>query len=386
MSRYGIQVTEEEVKETILREFGQCSRQGDELTDEKDENSEQDNSTGENSSQKTLRKAMEHLDLTQVLALLLIPALLKAKSKLEERQINTHIDVEFSSMSSFRTALENSQIASESVLQTPDEARAPEDQIVQTPEKASHLKLASMIGRSSGPRTKRWTVNQSEKGDAHSPDAGLIEDVLEMILHDVTGNTEPQPLTKELLKQILVFYGEIDMADDDDLMNEMIAAAYGGESQDIEGKQLMLDKYTFARALTADVELYNIENENSVTTNFYDVYGSNVPQSSEEGEDDSVQRANTVWTFPSIDYTADTFRSKSFVILLWVTWIISYFAYMSDPEGLYKYGMLGCEENGDGFWCWCVSYCIFHKSNHLEDVVCTLLLHLLWLSGFFRES
>lgn len=373
MSRYGIQVTEEEVKETILREFGQCSRQGDDLTDEKDENSEQDKYTGENSSQ-TLRKAMEHLDLTQVLALLLIPALLKAKSKQEECQINTHSDVEFSSMSSFRTAFENSQIASESVLQTPVEARAPEDQIVQTSGEATHVP------------TKRWTVNQSEKGDAHSPDAGLIEDVLEMILHDATGNTELQPLTKDLLKQILVFYGEIDMADDDDLLNEMIAAASGGESHDVEGKQLMLDKYTFARALTADVELYNTENENRVTTNFYDVYGNNAPQSSEEGEDDSVQRANTVWTFPSIDYTADTFRSKSFVILLWVTWIISYFAYMSDPEGLYKYGMLGCEENGDGFWCWCVSYCIFHKSNHLEDVVCTLLLHLLWLSGFFRES
>ncbi|KAL7506893.1 hypothetical protein ACHAXN_004107 [Cyclotella atomus] len=351
MSRYGIQVTEEEVKGTVLKEFGQCIRQRDELADEKDENAEQDNYSGTNSSQQMLGKSMEHLDLTQVLALLLIPALLKAKTKLEEYRIKGHNDVESSCMSSFCTAFENSQMASESVLQTPDlESSLREDNIFHGD--ATHSSLASMLGRSTGPRTKGWAIKQSEKGDAHSPDSGLIEDVLEMMLHDATGNKEPQPLTKDLLKQLLVFYGEVDMADDDDLIEEMIAAASDGESQDVEGKQLMLDKYTFARALTADVELYNVENENRVTTNFYDVYGNNEPQPSEERGSDSIQCANTVWTFPSIDYTADTFRSKSFVILLWVTWIISYFAYMSNPEGIYSYGMIGCDENGGGFWCW----------------------------------
>jgi hypothetical protein len=154
------------------------------------------------------------------------------------------------------------------------------------------------------------------------------------------------------------------MAEDDALLDEMILAASHGAPEDLEGNPILLDKFTFARALTHDVGLYNIENEDRTTTNFYDVFHTSSAGLNEKGDpqptiepgDHSVQPVTSVFTFPSIDYTADTFRSKSFVILLWVTWIISYFAFMfpndQDTEnGILAFGLLDCEANGNSFWC-----------------------------------
>jgi hypothetical protein len=361
------------VQETILKDFGQYSKQTDEVTDV---NGAEDNGGEDILSQPAISKPTGHMDLTQLLALLLIPALLKAKVKLGEcnaskgmNVINTENSEHSEQGQSFVTALEDSTPPSheESIQQATNEVSNTPAQ--STSEEIHHL--AFPISNNplyentpNVPRPKRWTINQSEKGDAHSPDSDLLENVLEMMIHDATGKVTPQPLTKELLRQLLMFYGEVDMAEDDALLDEMILAASHGAPEDLEGNPILLDKFTFARALTHDVGLYNIENEDRTTTNFYDVFHTSTANLNEKGDpqptiepgDHSVQPVTSVFTFPSIDYTADTFRSKSFVILLWVTWIISYFAFMfpndQDTEnGILAFGLLDCEANGNSFWC-----------------------------------
>ena len=374
MSRYGIQVTEDQVKETILQDFGQYPRSGHQTKeytrqatieyDADEDNYFRQSSLGQSVNKPTeqldvIYKPTEHLDLTQMLALLLIPSLLKAKVKMGECQTDNGLNGSATNLN-----FKNSHNALESSKeQYPEETNNFNSLKFNEESQETHtaIKITSFQDESKSDieptslniKQKRWTINQSEKGDAHNPDSDLIETALEMMLHDATGSIHPQPLTKELIRQLLLFYGETDMADDDDLLGKMMVAASENHEDDVERSPVMLDKHTFARALTNDVRLYNLTNEDSVTTNYDDVFKSSQTVDGKSQEDDDIQSIKTVWTFPSIDYTADTFRSKTFVILLWVTWILSYFAYLF-PHRV-DVGALGldCEdEKNDNFGCW----------------------------------
>lgn len=351
MSRYGIQVTEEEVKETILMDFGQCSKQKAEQMIDTHDRIEQENESCEEPSHKV---PMEHLDLTQVLALLLIPSLLKARNRLEELdQTNVKDETEETGNRQLRNerSSENglSQLSFHTALS--DLGALEEPSNVHSSNKKINI--------------RGWAILQRERGDKHSPDAHLIENVLQMMIHDATGSRQPQPLTKELLRQLLNFYGEPDIADDDSLLEEMILAATDntdGAPRDVERDPIVLDTHSFARALTNDVELYSTDNETKITTNYYDVFKTfapngrkeKTPTSVETDVDGDIRPVPSVFTFPSIDYTADTFRSKSFVILLWVTWILSYFAYLfNGQDNVLAFGVLHCAENmNNSFGCW----------------------------------
>ena len=322
-------MSEEEVKGTILKDFGTSHHENEEKANGSVDDAADDYSSGDISRQQNVNEPTEHLDLTQVLALLFIPTLLKAKVKLEESRPN--------GKNGAMSALDTSHTSIDLALQTSEKSdphtNTPTIQVQQQP-KTAHFSYDTQDPNLDNPHSskpKRWIINQSEKGGAHHPDSHLIEMVLEMMLYDATGTTTPQPLSRELLRKLLLFYGEADMADDDALIDEMIAVATKGAATDVEGDPVMLDKYTFARALTNDLGLFKIENEDSVTTNYQDVFqtstGPNKSTTKDEScEGEEVQPVKTVFTYQSVDYTADTFRSKSFVILLWVTWILSYFA------------------------------------------------------------
>ena len=91
MSRYGIQVTEDQVKETILQDFGQYPRSGHQTKEYTRQatieyDADEDNYFRQSSLGQSVNKPTEQLDLTQMLALLLIPSLLKAKVKMGECQ------------------------------------------------------------------------------------------------------------------------------------------------------------------------------------------------------------------------------------------------------------------------------------------------------------
>ena len=259
MSRHGIQVTEEQVEEKIIGTFGQWT-----------------GATKSNTDRQSDTSTRGCLDLTQILGLLLIPLLLKAKQNLDQAQ--------------------------------------PESNTI---------------------RRELGTCLHSQKGDSRWPDADIVENVLRMMMHDATGDATLQPLTKELIRQILLFYGEAEASNNEQLLEAMLLAATPEASTDIEGEPILLDQHSFAHGLTHDVQDYSIDFENRMTTNFQDVF---------LGKEALKQRnsVKTVRTFASIDYTADTFRSKSYVVLLWVTWILTYFSYFQS-EDILAFAKLQCD-------------------------------------------
>lgn len=226
MSRHGIKVSEEEVTKKILGAFGEERKSDESNTD-----------------------SQFCLDLIQILALLLIPLLLKAKQSLED---------------------------------------GPQPQASSSMQKEPATCFSQV----------RY---HCRKGDNRWPDSDIIESVLGMMLHDATGDpTTPRLLTKDLIRQLLCFYGEVEASDNEQLLDAMASAAThdNAGATDIEGA-ILLDQHSFACALTHDVRRYDINSENRVTTNFSDVF-----------PEERGHYVETVRTFPCIDYTADTFRSK----------------------------------------------------------------------------
>ena len=90
----------------------------------------------------------------------------------------------------------------------------------------------------------------------------------------VTGYATPRRLDRALLKSIFEHYGEMELADDDDALDDMIDAAtskssiaQGGVGQANE----LLDLNVFVHGLTHDITLYDIDGEIHKTTIYEDV-------------------------------------------------------------------------------------------------------------------
>lgn len=181
----------------------------------------------------------------------------------------------------------------------------------------------------------------------------------------VTGDTTPKRLSPDLVRRILVAYGEYELAADESLVQEMVHAASGrGEetvaaddnhqsNNDNENPKYhtKFNVHALAEALTYDVrDLYDIRNEVRMTTNFDDVYITEETIRAKEEEmfatattDSELLKAHKetqefreklavsenlehVNTIPWIDITAGTYRSKGLTVLLWATILITYFA------------------------------------------------------------
>ena len=175
------------------------------------------------------------------------------------------------------------------------------------------------------------------------PKEGLIEYVLSMILHDTTGSRIHKTLTKSLIQQILISYGESSLACDDDLVEEMMVCAQSNDG--------ILTPDTFKRALTEDVKLYDIQNEVKHTTNYDDVFltqnHNEVLHPKHENDEEIGGISATLrqerlskslvlkrlFTAPSIDFVAGTYRSKTLIVTLLAAFTIGYFR-------TYRFGML----------------------------------------------
>ncbi len=190
---------------------------------------------------------------------------------------------------------------------------------------------------------------------------------------DVTGDSEPKPISVDLLRDIFLFYGENDVAADDDLLQQMVrVASKGAETADgqdaCEEGGILLDEHAFAYCLTSDVRLYDVESEEKLTTTYYDVFQTFRSTKEVEGgmmkkltdattrhtrtqEDESDETVSSEGvrlvekrsTSPSIDYAVDSFRSKTYVILLWVTFVIYFMAFMFDNSNS-ELGNLHCDQ------------------------------------------
>lgn len=148
---------------------------------------------------------------------------------------------------------------------------------------------------------------------------------------------------------------EHDVAENDELLEEMIKVAsnIGGLESNDEEDGPLLDKFTFAHCLTNDVRGYDIKNENRLSTHYADVFdGKDEVGSVDDGVDSECNSVKTVWTAPAIDYAVDTFRTKSYVILLWANWAIFFFVYMWGNGS--QAGRLSCSSDtttASGFGC-----------------------------------
>eukprot|EP00578_Thalassiosira_sp_NH16_P024367 CAMPEP_0181084446 /NCGR_PEP_ID=MMETSP1071-20121207/4699_1 /TAXON_ID=35127 /ORGANISM="Thalassiosira sp., Strain NH16" /LENGTH=989 /DNA_ID=CAMNT_0023166179 /DNA_START=39 /DNA_END=3004 /DNA_ORIENTATION=- len=288
MSRYGIKVSGDEVLNTIGKGFGGGGV------------SEEDGDT---------------IDLTEITALLFVPELIKAEMSLHR----DHLEQEKIKAGNSVNEIDNYEMHE-------CKSKLSEDGVWAS---ATPDKIRALRGED------RW------------PDSDLIEFVLKMILTDVTGDDKPKPMTKDLLRKIFAFYQEHDVVEDEALLDEMISVASKMNMDDDEkGTVPMLDKFTFAHCLTDDVRKYDVSNERKCSTNFSDVFQD------EKQQTDKSAEVKTVWTAPSIDYAMDAFRSKSFVILLWVNWALFFYVYMSTSTG--GIGQLNCSTDvttANGFGC-----------------------------------
>ncbi len=180
----------------------------------------------------------------------------------------------------------------------------------------------------------------------------------------MTGNQVPKELTPTLVKDILRAYGEIESADNDKLINEMVQAAAAiqpssdtNTSTSSENEtssadvHLQLDLNTFARALTYDLQLYDLSNEIRVSSNYDDIFFTHndkdriVMDDDDDvdvagGQDEEAVRCQKKleretlsqpvihrFTASAIDFAAGTYRSKGLTVLLWAAFIVTYFAY-----------------------------------------------------------
>jgi len=196
-SRHGIRVTPDEVRTTILRGLG--GGDGDD----------------------------DVIDLAEVVAILLIPELIKCARQISYGPLRQKERDEFKSDTQYREYMRRFELA-----------------------------------------------------DERMPDPDVIKVVLHNILRDVTGSTDPRPLDRELIRDIFAAYGEHELVENDEVIDEMIATAAvvmtedDGADLEENGGVPMLGVRSFARALTADVQLYDVEDETRLTTFYFDCMGT----------------------------------------------------------------------------------------------------------------
>ena len=205
-------------------------------------------------------------------------------------------------------------------------------------------------------------------------DSDIIGKVSKMIMKDtMDGVEEPQPLTKDLLRRIFEAYGETVLSEDDNLLDEMIAAAAGDEDG------VYFDEDAFSRGLAGDLSIYKPESEFTFTTHYEDVFGMVTLASESNADYDEVEDNDNqappqalirpsdgpyfardesvdenklfkrIFVFPQIDYLADSFRDKTQSILVWIAAIFGYLSYFNP---LSSYGIEVCAEgNRSNFGC-----------------------------------
>ncbi|KAL7521007.1 hypothetical protein ACHAWX_005701 [Stephanocyclus meneghinianus] len=324
MSRYGIVASREEVSGTISKGFG-----GGGI-------SESDGDT---------------MDLTEIVAMLLIPSLVSAQRANGDKKItrSDDYDVHGPVGRQDNNFIDDFDVNSGNSSDTQD---------------ADELIMVQKTATPTAPSQKT----------AIEDDRNLFQYVLQMILTDAihtSAESPSPPLTVDLVRSIFLFYGEKEVASDYDLLQRMVDLALQS------GQHLNAD--VFAHCCTSDVDLYNVEWEERLTSTYVDVFETfrstkkidkglstrrsvedveiqPEPQDREGEKGEMVNEVLKKNTFPAIDYAVDTFRSKTYVILVWFTWVLCYVNFIGVRGGTNpEVADLQCGKyeitTAKGFWC-----------------------------------
>lgn len=203
-------------------------------------------------------------------------------------------------------------------------------------------------------------------------------------LSQVCGTTDSPELSMGLIQKILTMYGEPELAENVELLREML------EASQTNNAGTALDANAFISGLTSDIELYDPLFEIRPMTNPEDVILNNnkLDEGNEEkliinDEEQSQKKTENTTSrtplnrkktmFAALDVTAGTYRSKMLLVGLWLVFIIVYFGFIhptmdSDDEcPTIPYGTT---------W-----------STSTEYVVCGLIAKfIMWLCIFFISS
>jgi hypothetical protein len=182
-------------------------------------------------------------------------------------------------------------------------------------------------------------VDQDDENRVKDDDAAisntLFESVSQFILRDVNGSPEPAILDRTLMMKIMSKYGESDVSTA--VIDEMLLAA-GVDPNNESNILVYLDAKSLQQATTSDVQQYDPNWENKATTFYDDVLdGTALDANLEDNDpdeeiskskfDDAGNKIRRIFTFPTIDFVAENFRSKMFNVALWLLVIVAFFAY-----------------------------------------------------------
>jgi hypothetical protein len=171
-------------------------------------------------------------------------------------------------------------------------------------------------------------------------------------------------LSREFLKTLLDFHGEVQV--DETVLNDMMEAAGG------EGAVLNLD--SLKHALTSDVKHYRTEWTESYSTHYQDVFETkpedqvvstndppmtttkttSIPNSTAMNNDDEEDPTKDtaqeltfqkIWTAPAIDFVADTYRSQTYTVMIWLALVMVYLSFFWNFD--YKWGQVSCDRLGE---------------------------------------
>ncbi len=201
------------------------------------------------------------------------------------------------------------------------------------------LDLISIVSALFVPAFKKLATPIEEREGLETICPHLLNKVVEMILHDVTGDTEPKTLTLSLVRDIFVMYGEKDAVSDDEVLQKLLLVA-------TEGKEnVEFNAETMLRILTHDLQEFDVRKEVEATTNMMDVFGNDcmgchgisVKREVEEEDCDKKNGENgasgeslfikRITTGKAIDFIAGTYSCKYQVVCVWSFFVFTFMGY-----------------------------------------------------------
>jgi hypothetical protein len=178
--------------------------------------------------------------------------------------------------------------------------------------------------------------DESEKLDI----ASMIEASLLLICEEA-GIEYGVELTVDVMHNILRAFSEDHW--DDETVEEMVRAAAGkntsASSEKDHQSPVRLDCNTFLRALTADLSRYRTEWSDKASTFVEDV------NANERVADVGLPSPplSSFYSFPSIDFTADTYSNYMWAVLGWFLFMITFLGYLLDRFNRNDLGTFECD-------------------------------------------
>ena len=214
---------------------------------------------------------------------------------------------------------------------------------------------------------KAVVLSEGEKGDTSNDlykerwatvldnSSEVIGDVWKMIIADssiVTSGGEDLTLTENTIKKILISYDMKESANDDQLVQNMLHLILSSSQPEESTDDHQIKASAFAKALTADIKMFETKNyivDESISKSLFAHTFGDLENEDQEDNFDLDQQATAthtdVFTTGPIDFTADIYRSKGFVICLWVCFLLFYYSYLFNFSDIFTYK---CSNNTPG--------------------------------------